>query len=95
MISLSVFHLHGFNHYVTQLGTTGFDLFINSHKLATGLFQEELKSENLLLKSLDFALQTTVANLSLIHSPVSETKEIEQLRNGDVMVKQNELMGLT
>ena len=43
MISLSVFHLHGFNHYVTQFGANGgFDLFINGHKIAAALFLDQL-----------------------------------------------------
>ena len=54
MISLSVFHLLGFNHYVTQIATNGFDLFINNNRLAWGLFQEELKSEKVFLLSIDY-----------------------------------------
>ena len=56
MINLSVFHLHGFNHYVTQFGVNGgFDLIINSHSLGIGLFEEELSRDGIILKSLDFA----------------------------------------
>ena len=42
MIKLSVFHLNGFNHYVTQLDSSGFDLYVNSHKMVTGIFNQEL-----------------------------------------------------
>ena len=39
MINLSVFHLHGFNHYVTQVNDqAGFDIYINSHQMGLGLF---------------------------------------------------------
>ena len=37
----------------------------------------------------------TVANLSLIHSAVKDVQAVDQLRNGDFTVNQNELMGLT
>ena len=79
MIKLSVFHLNGFNHYVTQLDSSGFDLYVNSHKMVTGIFSQELSrgnnffasnQESNFLKSIDFAGHATVANLSLIHSAV-------------------------
>ena len=95
MIKLSVFHLNGFNHYVTQLDSSGFDLYLNSHKMVTGIFNQELKQDNNFLKSIDFAGQSTVANLSMIHSPVSDVNDVEKLRNSDFTVNQLELMGLT
>ena len=43
MIDLSVYHLHGFNHYVAQLTREGsLDVFINSHDIVKDLFTEEL-----------------------------------------------------
>jgi len=96
MINLSVFHLHGFNHYVTQVNDkSGFDIYINSHQMGSGLFSKELSEQTTFLQSLDFAAQATVANLSLIHSCLRDLDEVEKLRNADFTVKQNELMGLT
>ena len=69
-------------------------MFINGHSLTNALFSDQLNS-SIILKSLDFPEQMTVANLSLIHTAVSKVSEIEQLRNGDFTVNQNELMGLT
>ena len=90
-----MFHLHGFNHYVTQLGSScGFDMYINNHEVVKDLFAEQLKTRMAFLFSLDFAAQTSVANLSLIHSAVNNVEQIENLRNADFTVKQNELMGL-
>ena len=87
MIEYSVFHLHGFNHYVTQLNRNGsLDIYINSHELAIKLFADEL-SDDTYLQSLDFAAHSSVANLSLLHSVLSDRSEIESLRNSDFMVK--------
>lgn len=39
MIDLSVYHLHGFNHYVAQLNKDcSLDIFINSHDIVKNLF---------------------------------------------------------
>lgn len=73
-------------------GSSGFDLFVNSHKVADGLFVEELNGKSLV--SVDFAPLLTVANLSLIHSAVQKAKDIEQHRQSDFKVNQNELLGL-
>ena len=71
-------------------------MFINNHAMGKDLFANALSSKQVFLQSLDFAAQTSVANLSLIHSAVGNLAEIERLRNADfTTVKQSELMGLT